>query len=173
MKKIQDILYDSSRYAADCAVMAIEEKPVLFKEALELTFHSAYPMAMRAARVVQLYCEKHSAALDGKIDEVVKKVIAAKIDGVKRCMLKVISECITLKRIADIGPIVNQCFIWLNDPAEPVAVKIFCMDILWQACQMEPELAAEFKLSLINQMEFGSSGFKNKASKLIKKLKFM
>lgn len=172
MKKIQEILYDSSRYAADCAVNAIEEKPSLFKEALELTFHSAYPMAMRAARVVQLYCEKHPAALDGKIDDVVQQIITAKIDGVKRCMLKVIAECITLKRINDIGPLVNQCFNWLNDPKESVAVKIFCMDILEQACLLEPDLKYELQLSLINQIEFGSSGFKNKAAKLIKKLKY-
>lgn len=171
MKKIETILNNSSRLAADNAVCAIEEKLLLFKEALELTFHSGYPMAMRAARVVQLYCEKYPAALDGKIDEVVEKLIAAKIDGVKRCMLKVIGQCISLKKIEDIGPIVNQCFIWLNDPKEPVAVKVFCMDILEKACEMEPDLKYELQISLINQIEFGTTGFKNRATKLLKKIK--
>ena len=61
---LTEILFDSSRAAADMAVDVIRQKPEMFKEAYELCMAQEGKMAMRAARVVQLVSESDPELFD-------------------------------------------------------------------------------------------------------------
>ena len=56
---LEEILFDSSRAAADMAVDIISQKPEMFDEAYRLCMAQNGTMALRSARVVQLVAEEY------------------------------------------------------------------------------------------------------------------
>jgi hypothetical protein len=163
---------DSSREVADIAVLGIDQHPELFRQALDLCFEKTYPVNMRASRVIQLYCANDPAAIIPYIEEIIQKVIISKNDGVKRCFLKVFAEQVDLKKISDPGPLLAACFDWLIDPAEAIAVRVHCMEVIYQISLFEPDLKGELAAILEDIMESnGTTGLKNRAGRILKKLK--
>lgn len=138
----------SERAVADLAVTMLESSPGSFPYMLNLCFLEQYPLSMRAARVVQLYCEKHPESIYPHLDEAVVKTMASEIDGVKRNFLKIFAEFIDINRLKDPGPLLNQCFDWMMDPRETPGVRIFAMEIVFLIGRKEPDLLRELTACL-------------------------
>ena len=70
------------------------------------------------------------------------------------------------------GLVADACFTFLANPKETVAVKAFSMDILYQMCKKEPDLAHELIPLIEDNMEHnGTAGILSKGRKILKKLK--
>jgi hypothetical protein len=138
----------SERVVADLAVEALEKNPAAIRALVDLCFIEKYPMAMRAARAFQLYCEKHPDEFYPFLEECTEKMIQSKIDGVRRNFLKIISEFIDISRLQDPGKLLNACFNWLQDPGEKPALRIHAMEIVFKLGETEPEILNELRASL-------------------------
>ena len=68
------------------------------------------------------------------------------------------------------GHAAEQCFGFLNDTSEPVAVKVFSMTVIHNLTKDIPELAHELKIILEDQFDYGSAGFQSRARKILKAL---
>jgi len=68
------------------------------------------------------------------------------------------------------GYVLTKGFEFLNNTNSPIAVKVFAMTVLFNLSKKYPEIQNELKLSLENQMEHSSAGFKSRATKILKKL---
>ena len=68
------------------------------------------------------------------------------------------------------GHAADQCFGFLSDPAEPVAVKVFSMSVLYNLTHEIPELGRELKILIEDQFPYGSPGFKSRGGKILKAL---
>ncbi len=70
------------------------------------------------------------------------------------------------------GLVADACFSFLANHKETVAVKAFSMEILYQMCKKEPDLAQEL-IPLIedNMAHNGTAGILSKGRKILKKLK--
>lgn len=64
----------------------------------------------------------------------------------------------------------DQCFKLLQSPTEPVAVKAFCMQVLYNIVKNIPELKSELADAISKQMPNASAGLKNRGEKILKKL---
>ena len=69
------------------------------------------------------------------------------------------------------GLIVTKAFDNLNNNKSAIAVKIFCMSILDELSNKYPDIKNELKVSIKSQFTEGSAGFKNRATKILKKIK--
>ena len=68
------------------------------------------------------------------------------------------------------GNFVHFCFEILNDPERPVAIRVHAMEFLYWACRLEPDLSHELQETILAHFEYGSAGFKNRGSKILKRL---
>ena len=160
----------SARAVADMAANAIGNDQHLFKAMLDICFNQPYPLSMRAARVIQIYCEKHPEALLPYLDEVIGKTIASDTDGVKRNFLKIFAESIDVHQINEPGLLLNACFDWLNDARETPAVRVYCMEIIYLYSLNEPDLRGELKASLEFIMEEKKPSLTNRGMKILRRL---
>jgi predicted transcriptional regulator len=69
------------------------------------------------------------------------------------------------------GQLLNSCFDYLIDPKTSIASKAWSMDILYKFSEEEPDLKQELIMAIEINLEHASPGIKNKASKMLKKLK--
>ncbi len=164
-------LSDSGRKTADMAVEAVGNDPARFALLMDMSFSKPYPLCMRTARVVQLCCEKNSNLILPYLDEVIIKISNSKVEGVKRNFLKIIDEFVDFSLIKDNALLLQNCFDWLVNPAEALGTRYYCIGIIEKFCRYEPELLGEF----LNSLEFclgeAPAGFRNRATKVLKKYK--
>jgi len=67
--------------------------------------------------------------------------------------------------------LLNTCFDYLLEPKTSIASKAWSMDILYEFSEEEPDLKQELITAIEMNLEHASAGIKNKAVKMIKKLK--
>ncbi len=161
----------SSRKIIDAVVLSIADNSDYFKEVLDMAFTKPYPLDMRSAWTVQHVCAKRSWLFTPYIDEVADKLHTSMTTGVKRSFLKVYADFVDITKITDPGKLIDLCFIILEDPKETVACKMFSMEILYKSCSIYPELAPELESLLQFNMEETTSGYKNRAKRIISNLK--
>lgn len=86
-------------------------------------------------------------------------------DAVRRGILKALGEQDLPEECMGIAA--DLCFDFLADQKEPVAVRVYAMNILWNICKKEPDLSEELKLLIEDQMPYGSVGFKSRGKKIL------
>lgn len=162
-------LYDSGRKTADMAVMAVGNNAAHFALLVEMSFSKPYPLCMRAARVVQLCCEKNISFILPYLDEVIIKISTSRVEGVKRNYLKIIDEFVDFGLVKDNALLLQTCFDWLVNPSETLGIRYYCIGIIEKFCRYEPELLGEFLNSLEFCLDESSAGFRNRAIKVLRK----
>jgi hypothetical protein len=160
----------SERAVADLAVKAVEDVPESFRDLLDLCFLEEYPLSMRSARVIQLYCKKYPEAIYPFLDEAVEKTLRSQIKGVRHNFLKIFAEYIDLERIIDPGQLLNTCFTWLIDARLTPAVRIHSMGVIYKLGLKNPELHHELKAIIEIISEEGEPSIKNCAGKMLRKI---
>ena len=163
-------LYDSGRNTADMAVEAVGNDPERFAHLLNICFTSSYPLNMRAARVIELSCEKNPLLILPHLNEVIEKMAKMGTGGVKRGFLKTIANAIDFRLVKDNGTLLQQSFDWLASIKEPISVRYYCITIIEKMCVYEPGLVPEFRSLLEFCLPESSPGLQNKALKTLKRL---
>ena len=69
-----------------------------------------------------------------------------------------------------LGITADICFSFLNSCQEPVAIRAHSMTILYNIVKKYPELKEELKVSIEDQIPYGSAGIKNRGNKILKAL---
>ena len=160
----------SERAVADLAVRAIEENPDSIRDILNLCFLEKYPLSMRAARALQLYCEIHPEEIYPFLDEAVEKTIQSKIKGVRHNFLKIFAEFIDINKITDPGPLLNTCFEWLLNRNITPAIKIHAMGVIYKLGLKEPVLLQELAATIEIIMDESEISMKTCGRKMLKKI---
>lgn len=160
----------SERAVADLAIKAIEDSPGSFRDVLDLCFLEVYPISMRAARVVQLYCEKYPDAIYPFLDEAVEKTIRSQIAGVRHNFLKIFANFIDLEKLSDPGPLLNTCFQWLLNARLTPAVRIHSMGVIYKLGLKEPDLLHELEAAIEIISEESEISLRTYGKKLLRKM---
>ncbi|MEI6348096.1 MAG: hypothetical protein WCP69_09145 [Bacteroidota bacterium] len=160
----------SSRRLVDSIVELIGYDKELFDEVVALSFSEPYPINMRASWVIQHYCAKNATFIQSHLDDILQKLNSSQVAGVKRNYIKIFACYANLNKIENLGKLIDLCFLFFNDPAETIAVRVFCLDVLLKVGETEPDLIPEIIDSIMFHSEYFSAGLKNKAGKVIKKL---
>ena len=68
------------------------------------------------------------------------------------------------------GRIMEKCFHYVSDPAMPVAIRVFSMQILSNLALQYPDIKNELRLVLETNFQKQTAGYKSRAAKVFKKL---
>lgn len=165
------LLTEMSRRNTDLVADLISQKPELFESLFLLFKKNVEPLSRRAAWVIDTVSEKDPGLIAPYLSEMVDLLCIFKHDGLKRHSLRILARS-PLPADDRLGILVSSCFEWLLSPGEAVATKIFCMDILYQVSQDEPDLKKELADSIEWRLNEETAGYKNKGLKMLNKLHF-
>ena len=139
--------------------------PDLISMLIEIMKQEKHPVNWRAAWIVDHIAHEKLELIDPYLTELVEFMQITDSNSIKRHIIRMLAYS-KRKDLMD-GNIVNISFQWLQSSTTPIAVKVFCMDIISLVASDYPELITEFLLVLDDITKTGSAGEKNKASKLI------
>ena len=159
---------ETSRRNTDLIADLILQKPDLFDELFMIYIKDTEPVSRRAAWVADVVTEKKPELLSPYIDVIADKLKTFTHDGMKRESLKMLSRSPLPEE--NLGRMISICFDWLTSGKESVAVKMFCMEILYRISQKEPGMKKELADSIEWRMQEETPGFRAHGKKLLKQL---
>ena len=168
MPNIEDLLVVSSKQMVEMLVVQIGNKQSLFDELMELMYRDTYPVSMRAAWVAIYVAEKHPELAYSHIPKICTILPDVKVDGVKRCILKILITTPYKFSDDDLGLLADITFTLATDPAQAIAVRAFSLDILLIVLKTYPEITPELIAVMESIIPDGSRGLKNKCIKTIR-----
>ena len=127
------------------------------------------PENWRAAWMVDKIHERHPELVFPYLQAMTDFVLATQNAGKKRHLLKLIS----LNDIQEenMALLLNFCIEVFTNAAEPVAVRVHAMQILFNIAQKEPDFSGELIELIEHEMEYhGSAGLTSRGNKILKKL---
>ena len=160
----------SERAVADVAVNAMKSDKESFHVVLEMCFTEKYPLSMRAARVIQLYCERNNSFLLERLDEILERSLNSRVEGVKRNFLKILNEFVDFQYLKASGFLLNRCFELLMDASEKPSIRNYCLMLLYKYAVEEKDIARELHEILLFMEEEPAISFTDCKNKILKKL---
>ncbi|HTX89388.1 MAG TPA: hypothetical protein VMC08_10390, partial [Bacteroidales bacterium] len=140
------MLYETSRRNTDLVADIIEQKPELFSELMEIYLRNEEPVSRRAAWVADTCSEKKPGLAYPWLEQIAGMLPSFEHDGLKRHSLHILSRS-PLPGPAT-GLLIDLCFTWLTSASESVAVKSYCMEILYRISESEPGIRKELADSI-------------------------
>jgi hypothetical protein len=127
------------------------------------------PENWRAVWMVDKINDKHPQLVIPYLPAMTDFVLTTQNASKKRHLLKLISlHDIPEERMADL---LNFCIEVFTNAAEPVAVRVHAMQILYNISLAEPDFSGELIDLIENEIEYhGSAGISSRGRKLLKKL---
>jgi hypothetical protein len=168
-KTISELLAKGTgRNRADVAAGAVEQRPDLFPELVRIYLTGKEPYSRVAAWAVDLCAERHPEWIYPYIEEMARSLPGFRHDALKRHTLRMLIRLPLPEE--ELGTLVNVCFGYITSAKEAVAQKVFAMEILYRITLAEPDLKKELADSISWRMEEETAGFRNRGSKILKKL---
>jgi hypothetical protein len=128
------------------------------------------PEHWRAAWMVDKIHERHPEFVFPYLQAMTDFVLTTQNTGKKRHLLKLIG-CYPIQE-ENMALLLNYCIEVFTNSAEPVAVRVHAMQILFNIAQKEPDFSGELIELIEHEMEYhGSAGLASRGKKLLKKLR--
>lgn len=146
----------------------IGEDQERFDELISIMLSADSLTAPRAAWVASHCSDLHPWLVTKHLKHLIRNLQNPVHDAVKRNTLRMIRHV----RIPDemMGLTADVSFKFLDSAKEPIAVKVYAMDVLFGIVKKFPEMKEELKTTIKDQLPFGSAGFRNRGAKILKML---
>ncbi|MFO7655482.1 MAG: hypothetical protein R6W78_00275 [Bacteroidales bacterium] len=161
-------LADSSMIIGEMVAASVGCNAGYYSEILDLVLNEPMPMSSRAGRVLNICTSNCTGIFKPHVPKVINHI--RKRGNIHRCILKILADQYFDLTTSQEGVLVDACFNWLADERQAVAIKAYSMDILERFAMKEPEIIPELTGLLEDASRRGSSGIRNKASKMMKRL---
>jgi hypothetical protein len=139
----------------------------MFAELMRLFFSNDIKTCQRAAWIVSHCAERNSWQIIPYIDKLVKNMYNDITDATKRNTVRVLQFVDIPEELW--GEIIEICFKYLVGK-EAVAIKVFSMTILYNLSLKVPEITNELKVTIEDQLPYGSAGFKSRGKKVLQQI---
>jgi hypothetical protein len=142
---------------------------VRFDELFDLFLQDEYLVVQRAAWPVSYCVDAHPQLISKHWKTLLENLKKpGRHDAVKRNSIRLMQDIDLPEKYH--GEIMDLCFRYLESPAEALAVRIFSLSVLGNLATHYPEIKAELKLIIEDQLPHQSAGFKSRAKKVLKQL---
>ncbi|MGG9971967.1 hypothetical protein ACQ33O_09265 [Ferruginibacter sp. SUN002] len=124
---------------------------------LKLVKMAAWPMS---------YCvQEHPALIKKHFTDIINILSKEKlIDAVKRNSLRAL-QCVDIPEKYE-GQLMDLCFKYAAAPEEPIAVRVFALNVLSNLVKKYPEILPEIKLLIEENENHQTAAFKSVANKI-------
>ena len=161
-------LVDSSRLIADIVAENVGNNTEHFKELMGLSFNGELKIAMRASRVATFCVEKYPYLIEPYLDKIIYSL--PDNESIRKNFLKILAETDLKFNEDQLGILFDNCFEILINDKSSIASKVYCMQILYNISEIEPDLKIELISAIEEQITKGSSGVKVIGRNILKKL---
>jgi hypothetical protein len=149
-------------------VDAVNDEATL-KELVTLTCEGTQSINMRAAWAMSYVFEEKPLFITPFYDLLISTLERTDIhEGVRRSILRAFQFTELPEDLS--GKIITLCFAFLQDSSQPIGIKMFSMQVLYNLSLRYPEIQHELRLHIEEQFPNQSAGFKSRGGKILKKL---
>jgi hypothetical protein len=147
----------------------ISDHPEHLDLLMKIAFDDGPAENWRAAWMIDKIHDQHPELILPYLPAMTHFLLATKNSGKKRHLLKLIS--LNDIQQENMALLLNYGIETFTDAAEPIAVRVHAMQMLYNITQKEPDLSGELIELIEREMEYhGSAGLASRGKKLLKKL---
>lgn len=162
------LLKGNSRSYTDFVSDIVSKRPELIKELWEIYLAIEEPVSRRAAWIIDTASEDKPGWVEPFMPALIEKLPLFNHDGLKRHALRMIARMPIPQGYE--GRLLNKTFEWLLAVDESVAVKMYCIQILYRLSETEPDILQELYDTIEFQMADGTPGFRSIGSKMMQQI---
>jgi len=162
------LLKGNSRSYTDFVADIVTKRPELVHQLWEIYLSMEEPVSRRAAWIIDTASEDKPDWVEPFLSQLILKLPEFNHDGLKRHALRMITRNNFPAHSG--GELMNITFEWLLSPSESVAVKMYCIQILYRLSAAEPDILQELYDTIEFQMADGTPGFRNIGTKMMREI---
>jgi hypothetical protein len=162
------LLKGNSRSYTDFVADIVTNRPELVSELWEIYLAIEEPVSRKAAWIIDTASENKPAWVQPFLPALIEKLHEFNHDGLKRHALRMIAR-MPFPNGRE-GELMNITFGWLLSPTESVAVKMYCIQILYRLSTIEPDILQELYDTIEFQMADGTPGFRSIGRKMMRQI---
>lgn len=162
------LLFEHSRQQSLKLVEWVGDNPKRFDELMQLYFSNQKKISQRTAMAISYIFEQKPDFFLPYISKMVAQLDDDIHDALIRCTFKVLTLIEIPEKIE--SEVLQKAYQFFSTGNYPPAIKVHAMQTIYNIAQKYPELKLELKASIEMQIPNGSTGFKNRAFKLLNKL---
>jgi len=169
--KLKKMLLDGNhKFNIDLIVHYVGKDTELFRELIDLMLNEPTPIPQRASWAMTTIADKEPWMIEPFLEKLIDLMpnFSFKHPSITRCLLRTLSKIEPPNN--KLGELFDLCNNYLTDSKQPAAIRVFAMQVLFNISEKEPELKPELKLIIESNLDNGSTGYANRAGKLLKKL---
>lgn len=162
------LLKGNSRSYTDFIADIVNKRPELVSELWEIYLAVEEPVSRRAAWIIDTASESKPEWVEPFLPQLITKLPGFNHDGLKRHALRMIARMPFPPGTE--GELLNLTFGWLVSVTESVAVKMYCIQILYRLSAYEPDILQELYDTIEFQLEDATPGFRSIGNKMMKQI---
>lgn len=148
----------------------IGSDPRRFGELVKIFLGDNYRLTQWAGWPLSDIVRKHPEMIRPYLRPMLKSVDRPKMhEAVKRNVMRLLQFVDIPANLA--GLAFDKAFKLFSDTSEPIAVRVFSMQVMTDVAMKEPELRNEVVIAIEEHLPYGSAGYRSRATRLLKKLK--
>ena len=161
------LLAEHSKRQTMKIVRFIGDDPKRFAELMSVFFAGPYRVTQRAAWPISYCIEYHPELVKPYFGRLISLLeVSDDHNAIRRNVARLL-QFVDIPRKYKTR-VFEACYALVDDPNQPVAVRVFAMSVASKAAQGHAELARELALVIGKYTENGSAGFKARARKILK-----
>lgn len=163
----EELLNDRSKANIIRIAQYIGDDAKRFQTLVDL-FSNDKPIINQRAIWAMIHCvEKHPKLIYPHLELLLENVQKPGAhNAIRRNTTKILSEIDIPKKHQ--GLALDICFNFLLSMQEPIAVKVFSMQVVFNISKNEPDLLRELAAVIEEQIPYGSAGFKVRGKRILK-----
>jgi hypothetical protein len=162
------LLKGNSRSYTDFVADIVTKRPGLVGELWEIYLAAEEPVSRRAAWIIDIASENKPEWAEPFLPALIAILPGFNHDGLKRHALRMIAR-LPFPEGSE-GNLMKISFEWLISITESVAVKMYCIQILYRLSATEPDILQELYDTIEFQIADGTPGFKSIGTKLMRQI---
>ena len=162
------LLKGNSRSYTDFVADIVTRRPELVGELWGIYLTAEEPVSRRAAWIIDTASENKPGWAEPFLPALIARLSQFNHNGLKRHALRMIARLPFPSGME--GELMNIAFEWLSATTESVAVKTYCIQILYRLSATEPDILQELYDTIEFQMADGTPGFKSIGRKMMRQI---
>jgi hypothetical protein len=147
----------------------IAEDTNRFDELMEFFFHPDARYNQRASTLLMYCFDDHPDLIVPYLGRLIDNLDNPQPDAVVRNTFRIFQFVDVPEEIH--GKLIDKAFLYFGDPQQAIAIQVFAMTVLFNACKNWPELQSELVPMIEEKLPYSSTGFKNRAYKILKAIR--
>ena len=139
---------------------------VKFGQLMSVFFEGPYRLTQRAAWPMNTCAERHPELIRPYLPKLVDLLKSSEHHAaVKRNIVRLLQFAEIPPRLA--GKVYSHCLDLINDPNEPIAVRVFSITVAARIARPEPDLMNELQLVVRENLPYSSAAFRVRAREVL------